>query len=175
MANRRVYSEQLLEMLNDDGVINSPNDWWSTFTLVRSCEQTKLSLLGTWKSTTAPSASSPQRKIDCLVWDRIFWSSWPLLLWRQRRCSRYCDIRGLCGNATQLLWTRVTSSWDRSLVSARWSNSPHSKGINECSAGNVSTTRYFPWRRCSMAGTFAWSLRLSLIFMGVSQKQSFHL
>jgi len=37
----------------------------------------------------------------------------------------------------------------------RWSNSPHSKGISECSAGNVSTTRHFPWRRCSMAGTFA--------------------
>ena len=42
-----------------------------------------------------------------------------------------------------------------SMVSARWSNSPQSKGINECSAGNVSTTRHFPWRRCSMAGTFA--------------------
>ena len=27
--------------------------------------------------------------------------------------------------------------------------------IDECSAGNVSTTRHFPWRRCSMAGTFA--------------------
>jgi len=34
-------------------------------------------------------------------------------------------------------------------------NSPNSKGINECSAGNVSTIRHFPWRRCSMAGTFA--------------------
>jgi hypothetical protein len=28
-------------------------------------------------------------------------------------------------------------------------------GINECFAGNVSTTRHFPWRQCSMAGTFA--------------------
>ena len=36
-----------------------------------------------------------------------------------------------------------------SIVSARWSNSPHSKGINECSAENISTTRHFPWRRCS--------------------------
>jgi len=102
---------------------------------------------------------------------------WPLLPWRQWRCNSYCDIRALCGNATQLLWTRVTSSWDRSLismVSARRSNSPHSKGTNKCSAGNVSTTRHFPWQRCSMAGKFTCSLRLWLLFMGVSQKQSFH-
>ena len=44
------------------------------------CKQTKLPLLGTRKSTRAPSASSRQRKIDRLVWDRIFWSSWSLLL-----------------------------------------------------------------------------------------------
>ena len=120
----------------------------------------------------------PQRKIDCLLWDRIVWSSWHLLSWRQRRCNRHCDIRALCGNATQLLWTRVTSSWDRSpisMVSARWSNNPHSKGINKCSAGNVSTTRHFPWQRCSMAGKFSRSLRLWLLFMRVSQKQNFHL
>jgi len=137
----------------------------------------KLSLLGTWKSTRDPSASSPQRKVDCLVWDRIGWSSWSLLLWRRRRCSRYCDIWELCSNATHLLWTRVTASCDRSLislVSARWSKSPHNRGINECSAGNVSITRRFLWRRCSMAGMFTWSLRLWLRFMGVSQKQSFH-
>jgi len=33
-----------------------------------------------------------------------------------------------------------------SIVSARWSNNPHSKGINECSAGNVSTTHHFHGR-----------------------------
>ena len=106
---------------------------------------------------------------DWLVWDRIFWSSWSLILWRQRRCRRYCDIQALFGNAKQLLRTRVTSSWDPSListVSARWSNSPHSKAINECSAGNVFTARHFPWRRRSMAGTFAWSLRLWLFLWG---------
>ena len=82
----------------------------------------------------------------------------------------------LCGNATQLQWTSVTLSWDRSLISiasARWRNSSHRKGINECCAGNVNTTRHFPWRQCSMAGTFPCSLRLWLLFMGVSQKQSF--
>ena len=157
---------------------HSPKDWWSICPLVRLCEQTKLSLLGTWKYTTAPSASSPQWKINCLVWDHIFWSSWPLLLWRHWRCSRYCDIRVLCGNATQILWTRVTSPWDQSLinmVSVRWSNSPHTKG-NKCNvAGNVSITSHFPRQQCSMASTLAWSLRLWLLFMGVSQKQSFHL
>ena len=110
-------------------------------------EQTKLSLLGTRKSTRAPSASSPQGKIDCLVWDRNFWSYWSLLLWRQRRCSVYCEIRKLCGNATQHLWTRITSTWNRSLismVSARWSNRPHSKGINECSAEKSFHYKSFP-------------------------------
>ena len=130
-----------------------PNDWWSTFQLFRLCEQTKLSLLDTWKSTGAPSPSSPQRKIGSRVWDHNFWSSWPLLIGRQWRGRHYCDIRGQCGNAMQLLWTRVMSSWDRFLitvVSARRSNNPHSKGINECSAGNDSTKSNFrgsnvPW------------------------------
>jgi hypothetical protein len=35
---------------------------------------------GTRKSTRAPTACSPQRKIDCQVWDRILWGPWPLLL-----------------------------------------------------------------------------------------------
>ena len=140
-----------------------------------STKQTKLSLLGTWNSTRAPSAFSPRRKIGCLS-DRIVWTSWPLLLWRQRRCSHYCDIGALCGSATPLLWTRVMSSWDRSLismVSARWSSSPHNQDINECSAGNVSTTRHFPWRQCSMAGMFTWSLRLWLLFMGYLKSRVF--
>ena len=104
--------------------------------------------------------------------------SWPLLIWRKRRCSRNCDIRALCDNATQLLWTRVTSSWERSLISmasARWSNCSHRKGINECSAG------MFPQHVISRGGNVPWPARspdlsaCDYFLWGVSQKQSFHL
>ena len=47
MANRRISSEQRLEFLNDDGVINSLLMTDEAHLLVRLCEQTKLSLLGT--------------------------------------------------------------------------------------------------------------------------------
>ena len=33
-----------------------------------------------------------------------------LLPYRKRRCSGYCDCRTLCGNVTELVWTRVASS-----------------------------------------------------------------
>ena len=45
MANRRISSEQLLEMLNDDCVINTI--LMTDEAYFRLCEQTKLSLLGT--------------------------------------------------------------------------------------------------------------------------------
>jgi hypothetical protein len=59
-----------------------------------------------------------------------------------------------------------------STVPTRWCNSPYS---NECSARNVCITHHFSWRWSSMACMFTWSLCLWLIFMGVSQKKSFHL
>ena len=64
MANRRISSEQLLVMLNDDGVIN---------TLLMT-DEAHFHLSGHvtkqnyryWPPEN-PQASSPQRKIDCLV------------------------------------------------------------------------------------------------------------
>ena len=47
MANRRIYSEQLLEMLNDDGVINTVLMTDEEHFHLWLREQTKLSLLGT--------------------------------------------------------------------------------------------------------------------------------
>ena len=47
MANHRISSEQLLEMLNDNGVNNTVLITDSTFPLLRLREQTRLSLLGT--------------------------------------------------------------------------------------------------------------------------------
>ena len=81
MANRRISSEQLREMLNDDGVINT----------VLMIEKAHLHLSGYVNKQNyrywAPENPQElhqrpplQRKIDCLVWDRIVWSSCPLLL-----------------------------------------------------------------------------------------------
>ena len=146
MANCRISSEHLLKMLNDDGVINTA--------LMTDVAHFHLSGYVNKQNYRYWAPENPQELHQrplhsdrSTVWCGIasFGVPWPLLLWRQQRCSHYCDIRALCGNASQLLWTRVTSSWDRSLismVSAR-SNSPHSRGINKCSAGNVSTTRHF--------------------------------
>ena len=93
-ANHRISSEQLLEMLNDDGVINT--------VLMTDEEYFHLSGYVNKQNYRYWAPENPQelhqcplhseRLTDCPLWDRIVWSSWPLLLRRQRRCSRYCDI-----------------------------------------------------------------------------------
>ena len=138
----------------------------------------KLLLLGTWKYTRAQSASCPQWKIDCCgiasfgVFGPYFFEH------NEGAAVTVTSERALRGNATQLLCTRVKLSWDWSLmgvVTARRSNSPHSKGSMSFLQETFSTACHFPWEQFSMAGTFTWSLHLWLLFMGVSQKQSFHL
>ena len=76
MVNRWISSEQLLEMLNDDGVIK---------TLLMTDEaHFHLSDYVNKQNYRYWALENPQelhqRNIDCLVWDRVFWSSWPLLL-----------------------------------------------------------------------------------------------
>ena len=76
MANRRISSEQLLEMLNDDGVINA--------LLMTDEAHFHMSGYVNKQNYRYWALENPQelhqRNIDCLVWDRVFWSSWPLLL-----------------------------------------------------------------------------------------------
>ena len=77
MANGRISSEQLIEMLNDDGVI---------FTLLMT-DEAHFHLSGYVNKQNYPyrAPENPQElhlstAKGCLVWDRIFWSPWPLLL-----------------------------------------------------------------------------------------------
>ena len=174
MANRRISSEQFLEMLNDDCVINTVLMIDEAHFHLSRYINNKIIATGHLKIHKSSISVLSTAKDWLSGVNRIFWSSWTLFLWRQPRCSRYCDIRALCGNATQLLWTRVTSSWDRSLismVSAKRSNSPHSKGISVLR--EMFPQRHFPWWRCSMAGTFAWSLRLWLLLTGYLKSSFF--
>ena len=159
MANRRISSEQLLEMLNDDGAINTIlmtdeahfhlSDYvnkqncryWAPVNpqqlhqrplhsegLTVSCGIASFGVLGPYVFEDKESAA------DTVTYERYV-----------------AMLRNFCESEVR---RRAIDSL-LSTVSARWSNSPHSKGIDECCAENVSTTRPFPWRRCSVAGTFA--------------------
>jgi hypothetical protein len=79
MANRRISSEQLLEMLNDYGVINT----------VLMTEEAHFHLSGYmnklnyryWASENPQELHQrPLHSEDRLVWDHFFWNIWPLLL-----------------------------------------------------------------------------------------------
>ena len=81
MANRRISSEQLLKMLNGDGVINT--------VLMTDEAHFHLSDYVNKQNYRYWAPENPQElhqrplhseRFDCLVWDHIFWSSWPLHL-----------------------------------------------------------------------------------------------
>jgi len=148
MANHRISSEQLLEVLNDDGVIST----------LPMTDEAHFHLSGYVKKQNycywAPENPQelhqhPLHSESLTVWCGIasFGVLGPYFFENNAGAAvtvtseRYVAmLRNFC--------EPETSSCDQSLfstVSARWSNSPHSKGINECSAGNVSTTCHFPW------------------------------
>ena len=149
MANRRISSEQLLEMLNDDGVIN-------TFLMTDEAHMNKQNYHYWAPENPQELHQRPLHSERLTVWCGIT-SFGPYFFEDNEGAAvtvtfehyvavlrNFCEPELRCRGIGSLI----------SMVSARWSNSPHSKGINECSAGNVSTT-HFPWRRCSMAGTLA--------------------
>jgi len=159
VANRRISSEQLLEMLNDVGVIS---------TLLMTDEAhfhlsgyVNKQNYGSWAPENPQGLHQrPLHSERLTVWCGI--ASFGVL-----GPYYFEDNEGSAVTVTSEHYVAMLRNFcepelrrrgiDLSLVMvlARWSNSPNSKGINECSAGNVSTTRHLPCRRCSIAGTFA--------------------
>jgi len=158
MANHRISSEQLLEVLNDDGVISTH--------LMTDEAHFHLSGYVVKQNYHYWAPENPQGLHQCpLRSERLtFWGG--IASFGVLGPHFFENNAGAAVTVTSEHYVAMLcnfcepemSSWDRSfisMVSARWSNSPHSKGINECSAGNVSTICHFPWRRCSVAGMFA--------------------
>ena len=158
MANRRISSEQILEMLNDDGVINT---LLMTDAHFDSSGYVNKQNYRYWTSENPQELHQrPLHSERLTVWCGIasFGVLGPYFFEANEGAAvtvtseRYVAmLRNFCEPELR----RRGIDLSLVMVLARWSNSPNSKGINECSAGNVSTTRHLPCRRCSIAGTFA--------------------
>jgi len=172
MANRRISSEQLLEKLNDDGVINTL--LMIDFHLPVYVNKQNYRYWAPENPQEVHQRPLHNERLAVRCGIASFGVLGPYFFEDNEGAAvtvtskRYVAmLRNFCEPEFRRRGIDLSSVW----FQQRWSNS---KGINECSAGNISTTRHFLWRPCSMTGTFAWSLRLWLLFMEISHKQSFH-
>jgi len=148
MANHRISSEQLLKIRNDDGVIN---------TLLMT-DEAHFHLSGYVNKQNYPywAPENPQKLHQRPLHSERLTVWCGIISFGVLGPYFFEDNKGAAVTATSKHYQSyvIVGSISQQYGFSKMEQQPHSKGINECSVGNVSTTHHFLWQRCFMASMF---------------------